>query len=152
MRYIAYTSAALLVLALVLVAAVRHMDVVERNYRNVAALRSDGGVSRGWVSEAIPDSAADIQLTTNLDTNEAWARFVVPRSVERELALACPMMSLAGSELVRRSNAAWWPVALMQVAASTPSNAKFFRCADGGIFAVLEGSTAVFFWRHAGGD
>ena len=41
--------------------ACTRMDTVEKDYADAAALRVDGAISRGWVSDALPASAQQIK-------------------------------------------------------------------------------------------
>ena len=50
-------------------------DDIRANYANAAAARADGAVKRGWLPEALPDSATGITESHNLDTNTGSGSF-----------------------------------------------------------------------------
>ena len=128
------------------VSACTRMEVVERDYSDAAALRADGVVSRGWVSDALPVKAQQIKLKTNVDTNEVWAKFVAPPADVEAISRSCPRFEIQAVDLPRTSAGAWWPGYLI-AAGFARERAAYFRCADGGVFAVPASEAFVYFWR-----
>lgn len=128
------------------ISACTRMDTIERDYSDAAGLRADGVVSRGWVSDALPFKAQQIKLKTNVDTNEVWAKFVAPPADVEAIARSCPRVDIQAVDLPRASSGAWWPDYLI-AAGFARERAAYFRCADGGIFAVPTSETHVYFWR-----
>lgn len=136
------------IVAVFAVSACARMDGDERDYSDAAALRADGAVSRGWVSDALPANAQKIKLKTNVDTNEAWAKFVAPPADVEAISRACPRVELQAVDLPRTSAGSWWPEYLV-VSGFTHEHAAYFRCSDGGIFAVSADEASVYFWRRS---
>lgn len=131
--------------AVISASACTRMDTVEKDYADAAALRADGVVSRGWISDALPANARKIKLKTNVDTNEVWAKFVAPPADVADISRSCPRIELQAAALPRTSAGSWWPDYLV-VSGFARDRAAYFRCGDGGIFAVPT-EAAAYFWR-----
>ena len=128
------------------VSACTRVDTVERDYIDATALRADGVVSRGWVSDALPLKAQQIKLKTNVDTNEVWAKFVASPADVKAIESSCPRVEIQAIELPQKSPGAWWPDYLIATNFSRERSA-YFRCLDGGVFAAPTNEISVYFWR-----
>lgn len=134
--------------AVLAASACTRMDTVERDYADAAALRADGVVSRGWVSDALPASAQQIKLKTNVDTNEAWVKFVAPPADVVAISRSCSRIELQAADLPRTSAGSWWPDYLVG-SGFARDRAAYFRCGDGGMFAVPTTEASAYFWRRS---
>jgi len=50
-------------------------DERETHYANTDAARADGGFTRGWIPEIVPDDASNIWERHDVSSNETWACF-----------------------------------------------------------------------------
>ena len=130
-----------------IVLACTRIDIVEKDFSDAAALRAEGVVSRGWISDALPLKAQKIKLRTNVDTNEVWAKFVAPPDAVDAIMRSCPRVEIQTIDLPRTSAGIWWPDYLIATDFAR-ERARFFRCADGGVFAASTSDTFVYFWRQ----
>jgi hypothetical protein len=90
-----------------LLLAVGCSDTLHSSYSTAADARVDGAVKRGWLPEALPDSASDISESHNLDTNVGKGSFKFGvtdvDSFRRKLSPATPdqIERFAGSERLK---------------------------------------------------
>lgn len=124
------------------------MDVVEREYVDASALRADGVISKGWVSEGLPSKAGQIKLAVNIDTNEAWAKFTATPDDITAISRTCPRVAIQATDLPRKSVGSWWPDGLTE-SGFKQGQAIYFRCNDGGMFAAAADQASAYFWRRS---
>ncbi len=95
-------------------------DKREAAYPDVAAAEVAGAFARGWLPALLPRDATNIAEVHDLDTNETWACFDMPRGTDllREnlrLAKAQRVSGPVGPRptrfLVARS---WWPSSMFE--------------------------------------
>ena len=122
-------------------------DIVERDYIDSVALRADGVVAKGWVSDAFPAEARQIKLKTNIDTNEVWARFEASPADFEKMPSSCPVANIQAVDLPGANATPWWPDYLV-ASGFVAGRAVFFRCGDGGIFAVPTNDSVAYFWHR----
>jgi hypothetical protein len=128
-----------------------------RHHGTLSAARSAGEVERGWLPSWVPESAVDIHLQGDLDTNWVWIRFRLPPEAIAQLRAG--LRRLKNEEVQRlpwrRPNDArtWWPRNLVQLqpADDLALNAELFETQaqpNSAVFIVaLERETQlVFAW------
>lgn len=128
--------------------ACSRMDVVEREYIDAVALRADGVISKGWVSEGLPSKARQIKLAVNMDTNEAWAKFTATPDDMAAMSRTCPRVEIQAADLPRTSVRSWWPDGLTESGVQQEKSIHF-RCSDGGMFAATADQASAYFWRRS---
>jgi hypothetical protein len=114
-----------------------------------------GAVERGWIPEAIPPTATEIQEQHDPDTNATWVRFTLLSSDRDHLTTGLESLSfdkVLQLKIRRPSAADWWFENLVQQAPANDNalNAHIYRvpCGEGrqGYFALDRSSPAVFYW------
>ncbi|WP_162243758.1 hypothetical protein [Ramlibacter sp. Leaf400] len=121
-------------------------DMVQREYADGASLRADGVITKGWVSESLPNDVRAIKLETNLDTNAVWMQFRAgPREVD-EIARVCSKAELRVEDVPVGRVSTWWPGDLTKDRFN-PSGFTSYRCGDGGLFAIGTPTSPIHFWR-----
>jgi len=50
-------------------------DVQINKYPDIASVKEDRAIEKGWVPALLPDSAYDIEETHDIDTNQLFGRF-----------------------------------------------------------------------------
>ena len=50
-------------------------DTIINKYPDVAAVKKENAIEKGWVPALLPDSAYDIEKTHDMDTNQLFGRF-----------------------------------------------------------------------------
>jgi hypothetical protein len=129
-------------------------DKVQASYQTRAEAEKSGAIARGLVPSAIPEGATEIREMHNVDTNQAWGKFLFPASKAESLRAALnevDVSSLAGQE-VRSPNVNWWPSVLSGRLSDQGLRAagfKFYKVQQNGsvLFAVDWGKNEAFFWR-----
>ena len=129
-------------------------DKVQASYQTRAEAEKLGAVARGWVPSAVPEGATQIRETHNIDTNQAWGRFLFPASKGETLRAALNEIdtsSLAGQE-VRSPKVNWWPSVLSGQLSDQGLRATgftFYKVQQNGVmfFAVDWRKNEAFFWR-----
>ena len=64
------------------------------SYPTYADAERAGAVARGWIPRFVPRTATEIREAHNLDTNQQWLRFRVPRG-DTSVAVGATVMPLA---------------------------------------------------------
>jgi len=89
------------------------LDVREVRYPDVAAARSGGAFTRGWLPDVLPEDARDISERHDLDTNVTWACFSTPSGVG---VVRSKLGLLKARRVAWPSTASpgrpWWPAAM----------------------------------------
>jgi len=89
--------------------ACRDPDQLYRHYATYGEAVAAEEVQRGWLPAWVPASATDVHIQGNIDTNESWLRFDVPRISADSLRRGLKPLS-AGDVQVRKPSGsrAWW--------------------------------------------
>ena len=109
-------------------------EMPEEVYASYEEAVGDGAIERGWIPEWLPQTAVDIHEKHDLDRNhsilmfDAGSSFVMPEGCE-------PAAGAAEASL----SASWWPD-------SEVSELPAYDC-GGGLLAVGESGSQVYFWR-----
>jgi len=110
-------------------------EVHDRQYEDYAALAAAGEVERGWAPKFLPNSATNIHLKYDLDSNAILMAFDLPAADAEELARSC---TARAHPLPPALTADWWPPDLF----ADPA-ASFYQCPQG--YLALRGSSG-FYW------
>jgi len=101
-------------------------------YDNAAAALSSDEARGQWIPAWLPHGATDVHLQYDVDTNERWVRFTLPRDQRTTFLLHLNAMSESEISALRiRSprSASWWFQGIIdqQPANDGALNAKWFR-------------------------
>ncbi len=122
-----------LFLTMLLLAACNTLnDVHENQYKDYQAITAAGEIQRGWAPEFLPESATNIHLKYNLDTNAVLLAFDFAPADAEAMTTTCRPVNLVPPPML---TADWWPKDL--------SGATFYECEEG-YLALREGQG--FFW------
>ena len=115
----------------------------------------DGAVNRGWIPEIVPTTATEIHEQHDLDTNEVWIRFTLPRSSREQVTTGLKRLSHDEILEVRVRNPSsgdWWFEGLIQQhpANDNALNAEIYavKCYEdkSGYIAFDRTSEKVYYW------
>jgi hypothetical protein len=129
-------------------------DKVQASYRTRADAQKSGAIARGWIPSVVPEGATEIRETHNVDSNQAWGKFLFSASKAESIRSALneiDISSLAGQE-VRSPKVNWWPSVLSGRLSDHELRAtgfKFYKVQQNGVvfFAVDWQKKEAFFWR-----
>jgi hypothetical protein len=115
----------------------------------------DGAVKRGWIPEIVPTTATEIHEQHDLDSNDVWIRFTVPR-LDRD-RLTSGLKKLSDDEILKLkvrhpARADWWFEGLIQQSPANDNalNAEIYtlKCHDdrAGYVAFDRTGPRIYYW------
>jgi hypothetical protein len=136
----------------------RHDDT----YKTYEEALADGAIGkRGMLPAYIPESATNIRVCFDVDTQETWARFHFEKAdflllvrCSEEVSPADIIYPWPGSTRWVR----WWPKDLRSPPTRLKSRYRFYQCdpdtafshwPQPGFVAVSEDTTCAWFWRRS---
>ena len=140
----------------VLIAVLALSGCVEQSHRHYASRSgavAAGELARGWLPVWVPETAAEIRLQGDLDTNRVWLSFELPPSDSAELR--SNLRRLSGEEAsalpVSRPwrSSRWWPDDLVSQDSGPqrPRPAELFEGPSEGFILAFGGERGrVFAW------
>ena len=108
-------------------------EVVHRQYPTCAAAVAAGEQTRGWLPEWVPNTASDLHLQSDLDSNEWWLRFRLPGAARDSLKSRLTPADPTSVRPSKPGGAAWWFEGLVQNEPANDGalNAQIYRrCCD----------------------
>lgn len=140
----------LCMMALLVIACSEQATKFYPKYEDAA---NDGAVKRGWIPEIVPKTATEIHEHHNLDTNEVWIRFNVPRLDRNRLTAGLKKLTdeeIAKIKMKHPSKVSWWFEGLTQQSPANDNalNSEVFRvnCNGDGYLASDRVSERVYYW------
>ena len=107
----------------------------EFTYATYAEAQKDGMIEKGWIPAFVPETATNLHLAINLDTNNSLLSFEAPEKALDDVA-DCAAVSQKGSHAL---NARWWSDEYYNDSAT-----RFYRCGKEKWLAVNKNK--VWYW------
>lgn len=129
-------------------------ETIERHFHDYQQLELAKAASPGlgtWFPAFLPESAKDIRIKYNLDTNQAVLAFRFDSRSDLNLTDHCSKASVNDIEYAR-GTARWWPTTMLKESPSSKELAPYqiYRCGQNAFMVVETTSEAVqaYFWRN----
>jgi hypothetical protein len=119
-------------------------DQQASTYADYEAVQASGNMERGWIPERLPESASDIRLKYDIDTNEILLTFHFDPAEMDDLLAQCAPAELTATDLPQQLSASWWPGDL-QGPDTAVSRYAFYGC-DSAYLAIDSDQNQAFFW------
>ena len=145
------------ILIIILAITVCSCDWLERpeySFPNTDQAIKSGLIEKGWIPKGLlPQSAKDIQVNYDMDTNETWVAFHLEDS--KTVSGFANKLRQAPMELVlpranRSKSLSWWPLDLNNSVDFSTLHSKylFYRFPNGhdGFIAIQVEQKSVYFW------
>jgi len=130
------------------VMACERLETVKNVYPDMKTAKRSGAIQRGWVPAFLPISAEDIIEEHNIDTNEVWLSFSLPKNNIWINEKLCRTTELDKVSFPRRKSGAWWPIALIEnTSRQRGENYVYLHCDNGGYIAVTKDRQGGYYWR-----
>ena len=104
-----------MLLAALLLAGCRNLDVITESYATLAEAQASGAVDRGWLPRGLPAGTRELRVAHDLDSNRRWGLFNFPEAEGAALrALIESEISFDGLTCSPPRRIEWWPVLLRE--------------------------------------
>ncbi len=113
-------------------------------YADYKAAQASDMIERGWIPEYLPESASDINLKYDIDTNEIMLTFQFDPAEMDDFLSQCAPADLTAADFPQQLSASWWPDDLQWADTAVPRYV-FYGC-NSAYLAVDEAQNQVFFW------
>ena len=109
------------------------VETTTNQYSNYKEAVEAGAIQRGWLPQALPESANDIVETHNIDTNELWVKFKFAQADIKTFLSECEKANDLRLPSAGRTKklATWWPETLTDKNGMQLYNAmQAYRCLE----------------------